>query len=292
MKAAAQRSLTIGEAVNQLVDDRESPLPADRRETAQEFVDFLRRLQERLNEKPLARAGELLSWMVETLNYERHFVVYYGEGQASWDRLSSIRNFIWFAGETGLEPLAFVDYLGKLDPTQGLDTESVITMTTAYRTKGLEYRFVFIPSCIEGYMPLHYVDEMAIFDTAGIVPDQPLSPPIESERRLFYVAATRAIEHLYIGTIIPPERGQQGNSSSPLPSRFLEEMRHSGTQALITALQEVVAAGGAETTALHDALRQHSYDHSVLRYALEKYAGNLPGGLPAWLEEIIVSHPR
>lgn len=291
MKAATQRGLTIGEAISQLVDDRESPLPADRRETAQELVDFLRRLRERLNEKPLARAGELLSWMIETLNYERHFVEYYGQGQASWDRLSSIRNFIWFAGETGLEPLAFVEYLGKLDTTQGLDMEHVITMTTAHRTKGLEYRFVFIPSCIEGYMPLHYVDEMAIFDTAGIVPDQPLSPPIESERRLFYVAATRAKEHLYIGTIIPPERGQQRNSSSPLPSRFLEEMRYTSTQALITALQEVVTAGRAETATLHDVLRQHPYDHSVLRYAMKKYAGNLPDGLPVWLEEAIAATP-
>ena len=288
---AGQHGLTIGEAIGQLVDDRLSPLPADRRETAQELVDFLRRLRERLNEKPLATAGELLSWMIETLNYERHFVEYYGQGQASWDRLSSIRNFIRFAGATGLEPITFVNFLGNLDTTQGLDTEHVITMTTAHRTKGLEYRFVFLPSCIEGYMPLHYVDEMAIFDTAGIVPDQPLSPPIESERRLFYVAATRAKEHLYIGTIIPPERGQQGNSSSPLPSRFLEEMRHTSTQALITALQEVVAAGGAETSVLHNALRQHPYDHSVLRYAMEKYAGDLPDGLPAWLEEAIAATP-
>jgi len=291
IKSAGQRGLTIGEALGQLVDDRLSPLPADRRETAQELVDFLRRLLERLNEKPLPKAGELLHWMVETLDYERHFVEFYGNGETSWDHLASIRNFIWFASETGLDPLFFVNYLGQMDTTQGMDEKYVVTMTTAHRTKGLEYRFVFIPSCIEGYMPLHYVDEMAIFDTAGIVPDQPLSPPIESERRLFYVAATRAKEHLYIGTIIPPERGQQRNSSSPLPSRFLEEMRYTSTQALITALQEVVTAGGAETATLHDALRQHPYDHSVLRYAMERYAGNLPDGLPVWLEEAIAATP-
>ena len=288
IKVAAQRGLTIGQAVKQLIDDRLSPLTVENREKAQELVDFLLRIRERLAQTPPASAGEILKWIVDCLDYRRHFEQYYGEGQASIDRITSVDNFVNFADGTGLESIPFVEFLGKLDTTRGLDKKNVIVMTTVHRTKGLEYEYVFVPSCVEGYMPVHIVDNVGIYDTAGIVPDQPLSPPIESERRLFYVAVTRAKKGLYIGTIVAPARGLQKDSSSPLPSRFLEEMRPVQTQALMTTIQESLAAPTITTALLQVTLRKYPYSHSLLRSVAENYlASDEASPLLACLQQAI-----
>jgi superfamily I DNA/RNA helicase len=171
-----------------LLDPRESPLLAERRETAQELVDFLRRIAERVADEPSLKAGEMLDWIIASTGYDEHFTRYYGEGIASIERMASVRNFVTFATRTGKTVLDFISFLETLDTTLGLDSDQVVTMTTVHRTKGLEYEYVFIPACIEGHMPVHLADELGIYDTTGIVPDHPLSPPLESERRLFYAS--------------------------------------------------------------------------------------------------------
>jgi DNA helicase-2/ATP-dependent DNA helicase PcrA len=92
--------------------------------------------------------------------------------------------------------------------------EEKLTLSTIHSAKGLEWHTVFIISLIDGYLPasqsLHTNEE------------------IEEERRLFYVAATRAKANLYL---IVPEFGKTRglsyfNSSFAFsnPSRFLGEI--------------------------------------------------------------------
>jgi len=235
---------SLGESLEALLDSRDSPLPAERRETLQELIDFLHRIAERVTNEPNLKAGDMLEWIVKHTGYREHFARYYGEGIASVRRMASVDNFISFASRTGKTVLEFIQYLRTLDPTQGLDADKVVEMTTVHRTKGLEYDYVFIPACVEGHMPVHLVDDVAIYDSEGIVPDFPPSPPLENERRLFYVAITRAVKHLYIGTSIPPA-SQQGQSSTPLPSRFLEEMQLEPTRTLLEAFQRALLADSA-----------------------------------------------
>ena len=66
----------------------------------------------------------------------------------------------------------------------GMDSDAV-TLTTMHSSKGLEFNTVFIPSIVDGVIP--HGNQRAEFDT-------------EEERRLFYVAATRAKERLYFST--------------------------------------------------------------------------------------------
>ena len=58
-----------------------------------------------------------------------------------------------------------------------------MTLTTLHSSKGLEYRIVFVVDANEGIVPHH---------KAGLPAD------IEEERRLFYVAMTRAKERLHL----------------------------------------------------------------------------------------------
>ncbi len=58
-----------------------------------------------------------------------------------------------------------------------------VVLSTIHASKGLEYKVVYIPDANEGIMPHH---------------KSVLEPDIEEERRLFYVAMTRAKDYLHI----------------------------------------------------------------------------------------------
>lgn len=77
-----------------------------------------------------------------------------------------------------------------------------LTVTTFHQSKGLEFDCVFIPDVVEGKIP------------TGLSVN---GCNVDEERRLFYVAMTRAMEHLYIYTIKNEESG------GLLPSRFIDE---------------------------------------------------------------------
>ncbi len=82
--------------------------------------------------------------------------------------------------------------LASIDTTQGEPKERCIRVTTIHRVKGLEWDYVFIPECDEGWMPLPGDEESGCFDTTSKITTLGRSPAIESERRLFYVGITRA----------------------------------------------------------------------------------------------------
>lgn len=84
--------------------------------------------------------------------------------------------------------------------TNGINDISNISVMTFHQSKGLEFDVVFLNDVVEGKVPLKAADDAS---------------DIEEERRLFYVAMTRAKERLYIYTIKNEESG------STLPSRFL-----------------------------------------------------------------------
>jgi DNA helicase-2/ATP-dependent DNA helicase PcrA len=89
------------------------------------------------------------------------------------------------------------------------DTTDVLTMSTVHRAKGLEWDTVFVISVSEGYFPI----SKAYGDTEQY----------EEERRLFYVATTRAKSHLILSY---PSMATRGGQSSVVirPSRFLTEI--------------------------------------------------------------------
>jgi DNA helicase-2/ATP-dependent DNA helicase PcrA len=83
-----------------------------------------------------------------------------------------------------------------------------VSLMTAHSAKGLEFPCVFIVGMEEGVFP----HANSSRDRAGV----------EEERRLFYVAMTRAMERLMLTSA--DERRRFGSSSYQSPSRFLEEV--------------------------------------------------------------------
>jgi DNA helicase-2/ATP-dependent DNA helicase PcrA len=90
----------------------------------------------------------------------------------------------------------------------GAGEGGAVTLTTAHRAKGLEWRAVFVVGLAEGWFPSARALEEGLE---------------EEERRLFHVAVTRARALL---TLSWPRsgRGAEGWMSGLPPSRFLEEL--------------------------------------------------------------------
>ncbi|OQA21338.1 MAG: ATP-dependent DNA helicase PcrA [Actinobacteria bacterium ADurb.Bin346] len=97
----------------------------------------------------------------------------------------------------------------QLKVTPEDDEDENLILSTIHSAKGLEWHSVFIISLIDGYLPSSYAVRS--------------SEEIEEERRLLYVAATRAAKNLYL---IKPGAGRiSGNYFDPSFQRFSEVCR-------------------------------------------------------------------
>ncbi|WP_287366057.1 UvrD-helicase domain-containing protein [Thauera sp.] len=114
---------------------------------------------------------------------------------------------------------------GDHQADQGADAVQLMTVHSA---KGLEFNVVFLSGLEEGLFP----HENSILETDGL----------EEERRLMYVAVTRARERLYLS--FAQSRMLHGQTRYNLRSRFLEEIPPELTKWL-TPPNPRSAAGGA-----------------------------------------------
>jgi DNA helicase-2/ATP-dependent DNA helicase PcrA len=92
-----------------------------------------------------------------------------------------------------------------------------VTLLTAHAAKGLEFKNVFVIGCVEGATPLYPRGEPGQTMTSDDIRQH-----YEEERRIFFVAVTRAQERLWL-TWPRARRSRDGSLSMSSPSRFLEE---------------------------------------------------------------------
>lgn len=226
-----QQGGSVLDVLDLLRDGDRSSLTAQERDTVSEWRRRLERLAELVTERRAAAAS--LHWLVEVLGYRKYLTTYYGDSEESSDRTKCLDAFLDFAKASN-QPIAdFINIVESIDVTCGVPVEEQVTFTTVFRTKGLEYDLVVIPSCLEGFMPSLRGDRARVHDLAGIVPSAEPSPVVDNERRLFYVGLTRARSQVLIGTVAPPMTGHQENSSVPVMSRFLAEMRLEPTMQML-----------------------------------------------------------
>ena len=119
--------------------------------------------------------------------------------------LSSVKNFEDNEEGTLHEFLVGVSLLSDVDKTENI--EEAVSLITVHSAKGLEFKHVFIVALEEGVFPSSYAE---------------LDEDIEEERRLMYVALTRAKNNLYLS--YAKSRMRHGKINYQLPSSFIEEM--------------------------------------------------------------------
>ncbi len=129
------------------------------------------------------------------------------------------------------------EFLGELALVQGMSAENVLgadepddmlVLSTIHQAKGLEWPVCFVLWLAEGRFPM-----------ATSVKEQ---ADLEEERRLFYVATTRAGDELYLCYPVIEET-RDGPSHLMRPSRFLVEVDHNPAVFDRWQIEEAPAAG-------------------------------------------------
>jgi DNA helicase-2/ATP-dependent DNA helicase PcrA len=231
-----------------LASQRESPYSIRQRIAVDDLASVLSRANELVNEEPTLPTHKILTHIIDSVGYENHYKNYFGEGFDSIDRLETIKSFLLSVRLLAKSPQDTIDHIESLDSTQGKPKEEQILMTTIYRTKGLEFDYVFVPDCNQGKLPSPSTSSCPVYDLTGEVVSPQSSPPIEVDRRLFYVATTRARKGVFFGTSEPPCKGNQSQSNPTRRSQFLDELQLEGALPLIDTFQDL-ADGKAEALA-------------------------------------------
>jgi DNA helicase II / ATP-dependent DNA helicase PcrA len=135
------------------------------------------------------------------------------EGLSRWENVQELINAAQaFCNEPEREDYSMTAFLAEIalftDQDQKIENDDYVSLMTIHASKGLEFPVVFIAGLEEGLFP----SVMAMQDKADI----------EEERRLFYVALTRAKERLSIS--YAKSRYRYGSIEFQEPSRFLDEI--------------------------------------------------------------------
>ncbi|MCC6552957.1 MAG: UvrD-helicase domain-containing protein [Polyangiaceae bacterium] len=141
-----------------------------------------------------------------------------------WGNLEGLLNVFTRRDEQGKgDRDTFAEFLRLLALRQDADEEEAtdrVTLTTMHGAKGLEFPYVFVIGLEEGLMPhSRSIEERATDVAPAGAEGDAGGHSIEEERRLFYVAVTRAKDRLYLTRA--KHRGQRGKMVPRTPSRFL-----------------------------------------------------------------------
>ncbi|WP_179862131.1 ATP-dependent helicase [Longibacter salinarum] len=158
-----------------------------------DFLDVMDGLRGRLDEP----AGETVEWLIDSMGYEGYIRRHSAFKETADDRIRTARSLVHFA--KGLRStqalLERVKQISFNRMEQGPGEES-LEIRSIHRAKGGEWPVVFVPDCNDGTIPNLTGVEMETDEDDGS--DAPPQTLMEGERRLFYVALTRAKNELYL----------------------------------------------------------------------------------------------
>jgi DNA helicase II / ATP-dependent DNA helicase PcrA len=158
------------------------------------------------------RPSEMIRIILEAI-YDDYLPTKYVNHEQRRDDLTTLESFAT-AFDHPVDFLSQLSLMATGDPDGARPTGKVterVTLTSIHQAKGLEWRVVFVIWLADGTFP----------STRSFKSPE----AIEEERRLFYVAATRAKDQLYLTY---PSYWTNGPVEDRLqrPSRFLQEIPH------------------------------------------------------------------
>jgi len=203
----------IGKAtVAKVMSGREDLLPPAMKKKISDFWKLLEDIKKEISEK---KPSESVRFVIQETGIERSLLQGDSEDE---ERLLNIRELASVAtqydhlpSEEGIEALLSNAALAT-DQDDLQKNEDAVKLMTVHASKGLEFENVFIAGLEQDLFPFKHIDDEDI--------DQAEE---EEERRLFYVAITRAKKKLYLShTII---RTVYGAERINVPSEFIADIR-------------------------------------------------------------------
>ena len=208
---AAEIAAGLGESLFEVISHADE-FEALKRSSAK-LLQFADLINELIQASSTLNLGDLYELLLEKTNYSQYLRE--TEEETAQDRIDNINellsNLRQYEQDNGEEATlsGFLEEISLMTDVDNLD-ESVdaVVMMTMHSAKGLEFPCVFLPGFEEGIFP----GMQAIYNP----------PEIEEERRLAYVAITRAKEEL---TIVNAEtRMIFGSTNRNKSSRFCMEI--------------------------------------------------------------------
>jgi DNA helicase-2/ATP-dependent DNA helicase PcrA len=226
-----------------------------------EFVTLI----ETYRESILGKKGfsHLVRALVDSVDYWSHLVVEHSKNEkvARW-KFSNIDYLVksielWERDEDNLDPglypwLNRISLINRADGEDGGEQSTLgkVNLMTIHAAKGLEFPVVFIAGAEQGIIPHKRSledgerrnSEEGQTDSAAENDPEPNGAALEEERRLFYVAITRARDKLYISSCQKRRDRQELRDSFPSP--FLDEIppqlvqQYSGEDKVITSTED------------------------------------------------------
>ena len=220
---ASENSCSLFQALRSLLEDEDF-----RRTKARQFVTLIDRFSQGYAERQIS---ELLSALLNESGYEEMLRT---EGnQERLDNLAELKQSI-YEYETGCGEEAtaehYLTHVALFTNQDSADAPAKLKLMTVHAAKGLEFPYVFLCGMNEGVFPSGRVRTL---------------PGMEEERRLAFVAMTRAEKRLYLSEA----EGRNLDGSPRYPSRFildidssLLEYTEQPRDGLIRDAQEYIAA--------------------------------------------------
>lgn len=177
--------------------------------SAKKFGEDFIRIREVMNDVPLS---ELVDIVLEKSEYLKELKV--SKNPEDESRVQNVYEFVSYVKEYEeknpeselSEMLNEISLLSDIDQSK---EEDKVVLMTVHSSKGLEFRNVFVVGLEEGLFP----SRMSMEDEKDV----------EEERRLFYVALTRARDRLFLTSA--DSRMIYGQTIYSKNSRFLEEIK-------------------------------------------------------------------
>ncbi len=240
---AGQAKVSLFEAV--YMGGLETRLAARQIYPLRAFSDFIQRIAERAASEP---ASVLLDELMSGIDYEAYLYDTFDERQAisKWQNVCEFLEWLKRKGtkpeasilpdasnpqpdspssaesldDPGKNLLQLIQTVSLISMLEGRDeNQDAVRLSTIHASKGLEYPHVFLVGCEEGILP-HRGNEAGKSEL--VIDEAVREARIEEERRLIYVAITRAQRSLHLSYCTKRKRAREVLKCEA--SRFIKEM--------------------------------------------------------------------
>jgi DNA helicase-2/ATP-dependent DNA helicase PcrA len=208
--AAIAQKISLWDVLRKVGEQREAlEINAGTTQKLEAFVVMIDRINAARVDLPLS---DFLTYLYEQTGYWQMLTAENNvESESRKENLTELVNVFDEYLETAEVPTleAFLDQVSLASDVDKLgEEEAFVTLMTVHLAKGLEFPVVFLVGLEEGMFP-----HQRSLDS---------NEDIEEERRLFYVAITRAEKRLFIS--LARQRRLFGNMQFHFPSRFLKDV--------------------------------------------------------------------
>ena len=203
---AKENGISVYEALGK--SQEITTLTANMRIVLSEFYDMMEYFREISESETVS---ELFKTLVKKIRYYDYLDSTYEDAESRRENIEELKNSIKEMEEV-VETMTLREYLENVSlvsATDNLEDEiDYVKLMTIHNSKGLEFPNVFIAGMEDEIFP----GQRAIFEPKEL----------EEERRLCYVAITRAEDRLYIS--YAANRFMYGQESFRTPSKFIDEI--------------------------------------------------------------------